>query len=150
MNAGMKDDEIFNNLIKIKFANGYIPKEQIKYGYRFTNIQDIIYEATFKIHYGYDQEKAEQFKLMRKNQPKLPSAGSVFKNPKGDFAGRLIQEVGLKGYRLGDLSFSKIHTNFLVNHGKGAFEDAITLIELAQKKVYEKFNITLEKEIIIL
>ncbi len=150
MNAGMKDDEIFQNLIKIKFANGYLAKEKIDYGYRFTNIKDVIYEAVFKIEQGYDQKKAQQFKLMRKNQPSLPSAGSVFKNPKGDFAGRLIQEAGLKGYQIGNLSFSKVHANFLVNHGNGTFQDAITLIELAKKRVYNKFKIKLKEEIIII
>lgn len=62
---------------------------------------------------------------MRDNQPQKPSAGSCFKNPKNDFAGRLIEEVGLKGFKKGDMSFSKEHANFLINEGAGTFEDAI-------------------------
>ena len=86
---------------------------------------------------------------MRDNQPQIPSAGSCFKNPKNDAAGRLIQEVGLKGIKKGDMEFSIQHANFLVNHGEGTFEDAIFLISLAKQKVKEKFDITLEEEIII-
>ena len=90
-----------------------------------------------------------EFVKMRDNQPQIASAGSCFKNPKGDFAGRLIEAVGLKGHRIGDMEFSNTHANFLVNHGNGTFEDAIHLIDLAKKKVKEEFNIDLEEEIII-
>jgi UDP-N-acetylmuramate dehydrogenase len=99
---------------------------------------------------GFDKTKVEMFKKMRSNQPSTPSAGSCFKNPKGDYAGRLIEEVGLKGKRVGDMEFSTQHANFLVNHGKGNFDDAIFLIQEAQKRVYEKFAIWLECEIVIL
>ena len=84
------------------------------------------------------------------NQPSTPSAGSCFKNPEGDYAGRLIEAVGLKGERVGGMEFSTRHANFLVNHGNGNFDDAITLIQEAQKRVYEEFNIWLDCEIIIL
>jgi UDP-N-acetylmuramate dehydrogenase len=87
---------------------------------------------------------------MRDNQPDDPSAGSCFKNPPGDAAGRLIQEAGLKGYRIGDMAFSEQHANFLVNLGEGTFEDAISLIRLAQKRVEESTGILLELEIIII
>ena len=91
----------------------------------------------------------KEFNKMRDNQPHVPSAGSCFKNPKGDFAGRLIQEVGLKGKRRGDMSFSEQHANFLVNNGDGTFEDAIYLINLAKEKIKEQFDIDIEEEIII-
>jgi len=149
MNAGMKDDEIFNNLIKIKTVDGYILKEDINHGYRFTDIETIVYEAVFKIERGFDKEKLAIFAKMRKNQPSLPSAGSVFKNPDGDYAGRLIEAVGLKGYKKGRASFSEVHANFLVNEGGASFEDALFLIELAKKRVFEKYSILLEKEVII-
>ena len=84
---------------------------------------------------------------LRDNQPKDPSAGSAFKNPPGDYAGRLIEAVGLKGVRRGDMAFSNIHANFLVNLGKGRFDDAIYLINLAKERVYKEFNIVLKEEI---
>ena len=149
MNAGMKEDEIFNSLLKIKTLHGYTEKKDIKHGYRFTDIDTIIYEAVFKINRGFDSQKVDIFSNMRKNQPSKPSAGSVFKNPDGDYAGRLIEEVGLKGYKIGDACFSEIHANFLVNLGSATSEDAISLIELAKDRVYEKFEIMLENEVII-
>jgi len=91
----------------------------------------------------------EIFKNMRLNQPKEPSAGSCFKNPTGDYAGRLIEAAGLKGMRMGDMEFSNQHANFLINKGNGSYKDAIKLIELAENEVYEKFGIKLEREIIV-
>ncbi len=150
MNAGVKEFEIFNYLSKIKTYKGYIDKRDIEYRYRFSNIKDIIYEAVFKINKGFSQEKLEFLKSLRKNQPSLPSAGSLFKNPKGNFAGRLIEAVGLRGKRVGDMEFSQMHSNFLVNHKNGTFEEAMILINMAKERVFKKFNILLEEEVIIL
>ena len=147
MNAGMKEDEIFNQLVSIRTARGEIPKEAIAYGYRFTDIVDVIFEATFQIQRGFDMQKLALFTRMRANQPKDPSPGSAFKNPPGDYAGRLIEAVSMKGYRVGDVAFSDLHANFLVNLGKGSFEDAITLLEEAERRVYESFGVTLEREV---
>jgi UDP-N-acetylmuramate dehydrogenase len=149
MNAGLKEFEIFNNLISILTCKGEIPKENIEYGYRFTSIQDVVFEAKFKIEDGFSEEKMDLFKNMRSNQPKESSAGSCFKNPVGDYAGRLIEAVGLKGKRIGDMEFSSVHANFLVNHGNGRFEDAMELILLVEKKVKDEFGIELQREIII-
>ncbi len=150
MNAGLKEFEIFNHLISISTCSGEFQKDDIKYGYRFTNIDSSILEASFELTYGFDIDKVEMFKKMRSNQPSTPSAGSCFKNPEGDYAGRLIEEVGLKGIMQGAMCFSQEHANFLVNNGDGKFEDAIYLIQEAQKRVYEKFDIWLECEIDIL
>lgn len=150
MNAGLKEYEIFNILIDITTTNGVKKREEIEYGYRYTNIKEPILEATFSLEHGFDVDKLEMFKKMRSNQPATPSAGSCFKNPKGDYAGRLIEAVGLKGLMQGKMSFSDEHANFLVNHGGGTFEDAIYLIKEAQKRVLEEFEILLECEIIIL
>lgn len=149
MNAGMKDDEIFNYLSKIKTYKGYIKKKDIPYGYRFTDIKTTIYEAVFEVEQGFSEEKLASFTEMRKNQPSLPSAGSAFKNPPNDYAGRLIEAVGLKGYKKGGASFSDIHANFLVNEGGATYEDAIFLIGEAKKRVFEEFGIRLENEIIV-
>ncbi len=149
MNAGLKSWEIFNNIDKIKTKDGYIKKDDINYSYRHTQLDTIVYEVVFNIESGFSKEKLKEFNKMRENQPSLASAGSCFKNPKGDFAGRLIQEVGLKGFKKGDMSFSEVHANFLVNHGAGTFEDAIYLMNEAKRRIKEKFNIDLEEEIVI-
>jgi UDP-N-acetylmuramate dehydrogenase len=149
MNAGLKEYEIFNHLISIHTIQGEIPKTGISHGYRKTAITDVVFEAVFQIKKGFDASRIEIFKKMRANQPNDPSAGSLFKNPEGDYAGRLIEEAGLKGYRIGDMAFSEMHANFLVNLGNGTFEDAIALLQLAQKKVFEEFGIWLENEVIV-
>jgi len=149
MNAGLKEWEIFNYIDSIKTKDGYIKKEDIEYGYRYTNINTIVYELVFNISSGYSKEMNELFTKMRDNQPQTPSAGSCFKNPLNDSAGRLIEEVGLKGFNKNGMSFSKVHANFLVNDGDGTFEDAIYLIDLAKEKVKSKFNIDLKTEVII-
>jgi UDP-N-acetylmuramate dehydrogenase len=150
MNAGLKEYEIFNHLLSIKTISSQRSKDEIRYGYRFTDIQEPILEATFELSYGYDEEKVAMFKKMRSNQPSTPSAGSCFKNPSGDYAGRLIEAVGLKGLMQGSMCFSEEHANFLVNKGDGKYSDAIYLIKEAKKRVYERFKITLELEIEIL
>ena len=150
MNAGLKEFEIFNNLLDITTPFGKKSKQDIEHGYRYTSINEPILEASFQLNFGFDLAKVEMFKKMRANQPSTPSAGSCFKNPQGDYAGRLIEAVGLKGVKKGDMSFSLEHANFLVNSGDGKFEDAMYLIQEAQKRVKEKFNIKLECEIIIL
>jgi len=150
MNAGLKEWEIFNHLIAIRTEKGWIPKSQIEYGYRFAHINGIVYEATFECHTGFDETLLAMFKKMRDNQPKEPSAGSCFKNPEGHFAGKLIEEVGFKGKRIGNMMFSTIHANFLVNIGGGTYEEAITLITAVKEEVFKRFGIQLEEEIIIL
>ena len=87
------------------------------------------------------------FKIFRDNQPKEPSAGSCFKNPPNNFAGKLLDESGLKGFKIGNMAFCETHANFLVNLGNGTFGDALQLIELAKRKVFEKSGIELELEI---
>ena len=150
MNAGVKSYEIFNILDSININGEWIKKENISHGYRFANLNGVALEARFNIEYGFNQELLDNLVQLRANQPKEPSAGSAFKNPQGDYAGRLIEEVGLKGYRVGDMEFSKIHSNFLVNHKNGTFKDAKYLLDLAKNRVYDKFKIVLEEELKIL
>lgn len=150
MNAGLKEWQIFDNINSIKTDKGSIKKEDIFHTYRHTDIDDIIYEVTFNLEKGFDKEKQNMFLQMRDNQPNLPSAGSCFKNPKEHSAGYLIDKCGLRGCSIGGMAFSSIHANFLVNMGHGTYDEAIKLIHLAQEKVQDKFNITLETEIVIL
>lgn len=149
MNAGLKEFEIFNYIHSIKTQEGYVLKEDIQYSYRHTNIDTIVYEVVFNVQKGYSKSQSDVFKKMRENQPQMPSAGSCFKNPQGDSAGRLIEAVGLKGFQKGQMAFSSQHANFLVNLGEGTHEDALSLIALAKTRVQEAFDIILEEEIII-
>jgi len=150
MNAGVKEYEIFNILHSVEIDGEWMPKEDIPHGYRFAKLGGVATAARFEIIKGYSQKLNDELKVLRSNQPSDPSAGSAFKNPKGDAAGRLIDAVGLKGFRRGDMAWSEIHANFLVNLGEGIFEDAKYLIELAKKKVLEEFGIELQEEIQIL
>ncbi len=83
----------------------------------------------------------------RTTQPAGASMGSMFKNPPGDAAGRLIEAAGLKGSRVGNAEISTLHGNFFVNHGRTRARDVRALIELAQRTVKEKFGVELELEI---
>ena len=150
MNAGVKEYEVFNILYSVKIDGKSVLVENIKHGYRFANLNGIVTEAKFKIFYGFDKKLLEELINLRSNQPKLPSAGSAFKNPKDDYAGRLIDAVGLKGLQKGFMQFSDMHANFLVNLGDGTFEDAKYLIDLAKQRVYKEFNVKLIEEIKLL
>jgi len=146
MNAGVKKEEISNNLVSINGKD----KSNFEFSYRYSNINEPIFEVVFEIKRAYNPKLDEYLKSLRANQPKLPSLGSVFKNPKGDYAGRLIEKVGMKGMRKGGIIVSEIHANFFVNIGRGTFEDMIYLINLAKKRVFEEFNIQLQEEIKII
>jgi len=150
MNAGLKEWEIFNDLIAIRTEKGWITKESIEHGYRFAKIEGVVYEATFACKNGFDENLLAMFKKMRDNQPKEPSAGSCFKNPVGHFAGKLIEEAGFKGKQVGNMMFSHVHANFLVNLGGGTYEEAIALISAVKEEVLKQFGVKLEEEIIIL
>ena len=92
--------------------------------------------------------KIEQFSAHRKaTQPPGASMGSMFKNPTGDYAGRLIEAAGLKGARIGNAEISPVHGNFFINHANTKAEDIRALIVLAQKTVKEKLGVTLELEV---
>lgn len=84
----------------------------------------------------------------RTKQPlEYPSAGSTFKRPEGYFAGKLIQDAGLKGYSIGDACVSEKHSGFVINKGNATCKDILALIEYIQKVVYEKFSVKLETEV---
>ncbi len=83
----------------------------------------------------------------RRTQPTEPSVGSMFKNPSGDYAGRLIEQAGLKGTRVGNVEVSQVHANFFVNHGGSAARDVMQLIEIVRERVQRKFGVQLELEI---
>lgn len=114
----------------------------------------VILSATFHGSHADPAEslqKLEEFTAKRaKTQPKGPSFGSTFKNPKDDFAGRLLEEVGMKGVVSGNAQVSERHANFILNDGTATAQDIYNLIRMGQKRVKEKFNVDLFTEIEIL
>lgn len=150
MNAGVKEYEVFDILDSVKIDGEWIDRESIEYGYRQAKLPGIATAARFRPKRGFDPALLNKLVSLRSNQPKEPSAGSAFKNPKEDYAGRLIEAVGLKGVREGDMAWSEKHANFLVNLGSGTFKEARYLLDLAKKRVADRFGITLQEEIKIL
>ncbi|AJC85666.1 UDP-N-acetylmuramate dehydrogenase [Campylobacter sp. RM16704] len=150
MNAGLKDENISKTLISIQTFKNEILKQDIAFAYRFNPIKEVMFSAKFFLEYGFNSTKDELLKNARKNQPKGASFGSIFKNPKNDYAGRLIEAVGLKGFSKNDAMFSNEHANFLINKKHASFDDAMFLIELAKKRIFEEFGISLEEEVVII
>lgn len=150
MNAGVKEYEVFNILHSIQMDGKWVLKENIKHGYRFAKLSSIATAARFETRKGFNQNLLDSLLNLRSNQPHNPSAGSAFKNPEGDHAGRLIESVGLKGFRKGGMQWSDIHANFLVNLGGGTFEESKFLIDLAKEKVWKMFEVMLIEEVKIL
>jgi UDP-N-acetylmuramate dehydrogenase len=87
----------------------------------------------------------------RRTQPlDRPSFGSTFRNPPGEFAGRLVEAVGLKGHRVGGAIWSEVHANFVVNLGGATARDVLALVSLARTRVQERFGVVLETEVRLL
>jgi len=86
----------------------------------------------------------------RASQPTGASCGSVFRNPSGDYAGRLVEAAGLKGERRGDAVISPVHANFIVNEGGASARDVRSLVELMRREVQARFGVSLELEIELL
>jgi len=150
MNAGVKSYEIFNILHSIQINHQWVLAKDIPHGYRFATLKGIATHARFEVKKGFSQVLLDELANLRSNQPHEASAGSAFKNPKDDYAGRLIEAVGLKGRQKGQMQWSTVHANFLVNLGGGTFEDAKTLMDLAKEEVWKKFSIQLLEEIKVL
>lgn len=160
MNGGAYGTEIFDCIEEVEVCknDGKIEKIKTKdlhFKYRTTEIKEnkwIVISALFKFKFGFDhavsEDKREQRKV--KHPLDLPNLGSTFKNPKGKFAARLISDAGLKGYQVGGARISEKHPNFVTNVGNATFNDVISVIEHVKEVVFEKFNIELNTEIIIL
>ncbi|MGP1579814.1 MAG: UDP-N-acetylmuramate dehydrogenase [Wolinella sp.] len=150
MNAGMKGHEIKDVLVGIITARGFIPVHELILGYRSSNIDETIFYAIFRAIPGFRESLVKECRAMRRNQPKGASFGSVFKNPSGDYAGRMLEAVGLKGFRHGGVGFSEVHANFMINHGGATFSEAIWLINEAKRRVSEEFGVALVPEVAII
>ncbi|MBN1259171.1 MAG: UDP-N-acetylmuramate dehydrogenase [Anaerolineae bacterium] len=111
----------------------------------------VVLSASFRLKPGNREfllEKAEEYTRRRRHtQPPGRTLGSTFKNPEGDFAGRLIEAAGLKGWRVGGVVVSTHHANFFINEGEGTTTDYVALIRFVRKRVFQQFGVLLEPEI---
>lgn len=130
--------------------------DDIDYSYRKCSLADekrliISARMTFRKEKPEDAETLQTYLLKRKNQPHgLRNAGCTFKNPEGNSAGKLLDECGCKGLRVGDAIVSDVHANFILNMGHASSSDILELIKLCARRVYDSTGITLEPEIKIL
>jgi UDP-N-acetylmuramate dehydrogenase len=159
-NAGAFGGDMAGNLIWAELlTEGGIEKmqvEQMGYGYRTSvlkrgALRAVVLLAELSLKNSTREEvtvKIQQFSAHRKaTQPPGASMGSMFKNPPGDYAGRLIESAGLKGTRIGNAEISPVHGNFFINHGATKAQDIRALIQLVQRTVKEKLEVELELEI---
>ena len=163
MNAGAYGGEMKNIVTEVTVLDRQgqtriIPAGEMCFGYRSSAIQgteNLILAATVQLQPG-DPEKitakmADLAALRRDKQPlELPSAGSTFKRPAGNFAGTLIDKAGLKGFSVGDAQVSVKHAGFIVNTGHASCADVLQLITAVQEKVFASAGIHLEPEVLII
>lgn len=159
MNAGAHQSEIWPLVTEVTTVDrdGVLrvrKPEDFKVSYRHVEIPDgeWFVSAKLKLELGNAEHEAQQIKdlLKRRNvsQPtNQPCAGSVFRNPEGDFSGRLIETCGLKGLRVGGASVSEKHANFIVNDGTAMASDIEALILLVQQKIQQEQGVTLIPEV---
>lgn len=164
MNAGAYGSQISDILYEVTYMD---EKEEIKtiknkdcsFGYRksiFTiNPNYVILSAKFKLERGnidVIENKMKENSLARKTKQPLeyPNFGSVFKRPEGYFVGKLVDDAGLRGYKIGGAQVSTKHTGFIVNVDNATCKDVLDLIGYVQTTVYNKFNVKLTPEVIII
>lgn len=160
MNAGAYGSEMKDVLFEVKVleADGeihWVGADNLALGYRSSNIASldrVVLEAKFKLSKGDDKTiyayMEELGKRRKEKQPlEFPSSGSTFKRPEGYYAGKLIDEAGLRGYRVGDAMVSEKHCGFVINTGNASARDIYTLIEDVQRTVKEKHGVDLVPEV---
>lgn len=156
MNAGAYGSEIKDIFVsaEILYKNEIKSFFDLKFGYRKSLIDKdyVVLSGKIKLKSGnYDEirKKMEEYRLKRKNSQPLNffNAGSIFKRPKNNFAGKLIMDAGLAGYKIGDACIYEKHCGFIINLGNATAKNVLDLICYIKKVVYEKFGIMLEEEI---
>jgi len=160
MNAGAYGGEISDHLVEVEILREgtvvTVKKSDAGFAYRRSGFRgDIVLSAKFDFPAG---DKAELMKrrrelLIKRNESQplnLPNSGSVFKNPAGTHAAKLIEDAGLKGKSIGGAKISEKHGNFIVNLGKASANDVLALIRLARNAVAEKFGTKLDLEVKLL
>jgi len=157
MNAGAYGGETSTYVKEVTAVkNGAIKrlaKQECDFRYRNSNLKGtVILEASFELPDGNKDEVSKRRKelLIKRNEAQpveIPNAGCIFKNPKDDFAARLVEESGFKGLSFGGAMVSPKHSNFIVNYDNASANDVIELIKIIKKKVKEKTGIDLELEV---
>ncbi len=162
-NAGAYDSDMARSVVQVELLSPrgervWKPVDWFDYSYRSSRLKRqnrnegwIVLQVELALTAGVVEEieaKLQQFNARRKaSQPPGATIGSMFKNPPGDYAGRLIEAVGLKGYQYGQAQISTVHANFFQNLGGATAAEVMHLIKTAQQAVAQKFGITLELEI---
>ncbi|WHH60476.1 UDP-N-acetylmuramate dehydrogenase [Petroclostridium sp. X23] len=160
MNAGAYDGEMKNVVIETNYIDekGHfctVTGEEHQFGYRtsiFQGTGKIIVSSKLKLREGVKESIKEKMddlnKRRRDKQPlEFPSAGSMFKRPEGYYAGKLIQDSGLAGYRIGGAQVSEKHCGFIINTGDATAQDVLDLIKHVQQTVKSKFGVELHTEV---
>lgn len=164
MNAGAYNEDMAGVVKEVKVITPNLDvvtlsNEELNYSYRNSFLKEnkdyICIQTTFELFYE-DTNKIKEvmdkrIKRRIESQPlDMPNAGSVFRNPEGLSAGKLIEDIGLKGYTIGGAMVSPKHANFIINTGTATYEDIIKLIQYIRSKVREEYDIELilEQEII--
>lgn len=160
MNAGAYGGEMKDVLTAVTYLDDdlqikTLPAQDLKLGYRTSIFEQkpwCILEAELTLHPGDAQEirtaMQEYMRRRKEKQPlEYPSAGSTFKRPVGQFAGKLIEDCGLRGFRVGGAAISEKHCGFVVNMGNATCADVVSLTEQVRNIVFEKTGCTLEREI---
>lgn len=163
MNAGAYGGEMKDILESVRVLNAEgefkcLKKEELDLGYRHSIVAEknyIVLEAVISLKKGKAYEikntMDELSAKRREKQPlEYPSAGSTFKRPEGYFAGKLIEDAGLKGYRVGGAMVSEKHSGFVINYDNASCQDVLEVIRGVQKIVNEKYGVSLETEVKIL
>ena len=164
MNAGAYGSEMVNVVEKVGFLdeNGNLKEidgKDAHFTYRHSmfvdNPQYVVVYAIYKLVKGNKEEISkimeENMNSRKQKQPiEYPNFGSVFKRPEGYFVGKLVDDCGLKGYKIGGAQVSTKHSGFMINAGDATCKDVLDLIEYVKEKVYEKFNVKLQEEVVIL
>lgn len=160
MNAGAYGGEMKQIVTKATVLTGdgaekELSLEELDFGYRHSSIPQmhgIVLDVEFTLQQGDPETIREQMAKLRRQrsekQPlEYPSAGSTFKRPQGYFAGKLIQDAGLRGYRVGDAQISEKHCGFVINRGNATAAQIHQLIRDVQEKVKEQFGVELKTEV---
>ncbi|HON38095.1 MAG: UDP-N-acetylmuramate dehydrogenase [Desulfomonilia bacterium] len=159
MNAGTPDKGIMDAVLEVEYVDGtgihVVKRDAISYGYRRGGFDSraVVISARLRVEPLTPEEVAaamQPYLLKKKNQPKGFSSGSMFRNPPGLAAGRLIEQAGLKGLRIGGAKISEIHANFIINDGNATTADIRSLLHTIKERVKERFGIELQEEVKII
>lgn len=163
MNAGAYGGEIKNVILEAEVMDNegniiVLSKDELELGYRTSKVMKenlIVISAIFQLELGEKEvieSRVEELTRKREEKQPLeyPSAGSTFKRPEGYFAGKLIQDAGLKGYSIGGAAVSEKHSGFVINKNGATAKDILDLIKYVQQEVYKQFGVELHTEVRIL